>query len=84
MSKLPTNADVNNEWIDLNYALIDEDTGRAYDFGREISFYQGVDSDGRWTEGSNSDRVVLPSIPAGPLLFAHRAGIRGALRRHPI
>jgi len=60
-----TDADVSNRWIYLNYALIDEDTGRAYDFGREVSYYSGVDSDGSWQEGSRHDRVVLPSIPPG-------------------
>jgi hypothetical protein len=63
--EVKTDADVSNQWIYLNYALIDEDTGQAYDFGREVSYYSGVDSDGRWQEGSQHDRVVLPSIPPG-------------------
>jgi hypothetical protein len=58
-------ADVNNNWIYLNYALIDEDTGHAYDFGREISYYHGYDSDGSWTEGSQKDSVTIPSVPPG-------------------
>ena len=60
-----TDADVSNQWIYLNYALIDEDTGQAYDFGREVTYYSGVDSDGPWGEGSQHDRAVLPSIPPG-------------------
>jgi hypothetical protein len=63
--EIRTDADVSNQWIYLNYALIDEDTGQAYDFGREVSYYTGVDSDGGWQEGSRHDRVVLPSIPPG-------------------
>jgi len=63
--EVQTDADVSNQWIYLNYALIDEDTGQAYDFGREVSFYSGVDSDGHWQEGSQRDRAVLPSIPPG-------------------
>lgn len=63
--EVQTDADVSNQWIYLNYALINEDTGQAYDFGREVSYYTGVDSDGAWTEGSQVDRVVLPSIPPG-------------------
>jgi hypothetical protein len=63
--EVKTDADVSNQWIYLNYALIDEDTGQAYDFGREVSYYTGVDSDGGWQEGSQHDRVVLSSIPAG-------------------
>jgi hypothetical protein len=63
--EIETDADVNNRWIYLSYALIDEDTGQAYDFGREVGYYTGVDSDGAWTEGSQHDRVVLPSVPPG-------------------
>ena len=78
--EVETDADVSNQWIYLNYTLINEDTGQAYDFGREVSYYSGVDSDGSWQEGSRHDRAVLPSIPAGPLLPPHRAGI-GRQRR---
>jgi hypothetical protein len=46
-------------------ALINEETGQAFDFGREVSFYFGTDSDGSWTEGSRSDDVLLPNIPGG-------------------
>jgi uncharacterized protein DUF4178 len=60
-----TDADVSNSWIYLNFALISEETGNAYDFGREVSYYFGRDSDGSWTEGTRSDEATLPSVPAG-------------------
>jgi hypothetical protein len=60
-----TNANVDNSWIYLSMALINDDTGTAYDFGREIGYYSGTDSDGAWTEGDRSDSVFLPSVPAG-------------------
>jgi hypothetical protein len=63
--ELSTVADINNNWIYVNYALINQDTGQAFDFGREVSYYSGVDSDGAWTEGSNTDKVTVPSVPAG-------------------
>jgi len=63
--EVQTDADVSNQWIYLNYALIDGDTGKAYDFGREVSYYSGVDSDGGWQEGGQHDRAVLPSVPPG-------------------
>ena len=58
-------APVSNGWIYLNYALINQDTGQAWDFGREVSYYHGYDSDGSWSEGSRDDTVVIPSVPAG-------------------
>ena len=63
--EVKTSADVSNSWIYLNYALISQDTGRACDFGREVSYYYGRDSDGSWTEGGRNDRVIVPSVPAG-------------------
>ncbi len=63
--QITTSASVDNSWIYLNYALINQDTGQAWDFGREVSYYHGYDSDGSWTEGSSRDTVVIPSVPAG-------------------
>ncbi len=63
--ELTTTADVDNNWIYLNYALINQDTGHAYDFGREVTYYHGYDSDGSWTEGSTTNTVTVPSVPPG-------------------
>jgi len=60
-----TGSNVDNNWIYVNYALINADTNDAYDFGREVSYYHGVDSDGSWSEGSKADEVVLPGVPPG-------------------
>jgi hypothetical protein len=63
--EVTTSAGLQNNWIYLNYALISQDTGQAWDFGREVSFYAGYDSDGYWTEGSMRDTVIVPSVPPG-------------------
>lgn len=63
--EVSTSADVSNNWIYVNYALINQDTGQAWDFGREVSFYSGYDSDGSWSEGGQHDSVVVPSVPPG-------------------
>jgi hypothetical protein len=63
--ELTTEASVNNSWIGVSYALINEDTGQAYDFGREVSYYSGKDEDGTWTEGSPREVTVIPSVPPG-------------------
>jgi hypothetical protein len=63
--EVTTSTDLNNRWIYLNYALINEDTGQAFDFGREVSYYHGYDSDGSWSEGSANDHVAIPRVPPG-------------------
>jgi hypothetical protein len=62
---LKINTGLDNDWAYFNLALINEETGEAYDFGREISYYHGFDSDGSWSEGSRRDSATLGSIPPG-------------------
>ena len=54
-----------NNWVYFSLALINDETGDALDFGREVSYYYGTDSDGRWTEGSPSETATLSTVPAG-------------------
>jgi hypothetical protein len=63
--KIETNASLNNSWLYLDYALINQDTGQAYDVGRELSYYFGSDEDGAWSEGSEHDSVTVPAVPPG-------------------
>ena len=63
--ELTSAAHVDNNWLYLNYALINEETGHAYDFGREVSYYHGYDEDGFWSEGSQKDAATIPSVPPG-------------------
>ncbi|MEQ1884936.1 MAG: DUF4178 domain-containing protein [Bryobacteraceae bacterium] len=63
--EIRTETDASNQWIFINYALINSETGAAYDLGREVSYYSGSDSDGSWSEGSKNDDVLVPSVPAG-------------------
>jgi hypothetical protein len=57
--------DLANDWAYFNMALINEQTGQGYDFGREVSYFSGTDSDGSWSEGNRKDDVIIPRVPAG-------------------
>jgi hypothetical protein len=63
--QISTRTDLSNNWAYFSYALINADTGQAFDFGREVSYYYGRDSDGSWTEGGKNDTALLPSVPSG-------------------
>lgn len=54
-----------NQWAGFVMALINDETGEAFDFGREVSYYHGRDSDGSWSEGSRDDSVTLSPVPSG-------------------
>jgi hypothetical protein len=60
-----TRAELDNQWLFVEYALIEERTGQAFDFGREVSYYSGTDSDGRWTEGKRRDGAKIGPVPGG-------------------
>jgi hypothetical protein len=61
--KIDTN--LSDNWAYLSFALINDATGDAFDFAREVSYYSGYDSDGSWTEGSKSASITIPHVPAG-------------------
>jgi hypothetical protein len=63
--EVTTEAQVDNGWAYFEYALVNEQTGTTYEFGREVSYYYGRDEDGNWSEGSRRDHALLPSVPAG-------------------
>ena len=63
--ELQLHTDLDNNWAYFNLALIDQDTGRAWDFGREVSYYHGNDGGESWTEGGQSDSVTIPAVPSG-------------------
>ncbi|MGD1097215.1 MAG: DUF4178 domain-containing protein [Bryobacteraceae bacterium] len=63
--ELGIDTDLSNDWAYFNFGLINQDTGSAFDFGKEVSYYSGADSDGPWTEGDRTEKVVIPSVPPG-------------------
>lgn len=81
--QVTTDADVENDWLFLEYALIDEATGRAWETGRTVSYYSGRDADGAWTEGSRRDDARIPAVPPGRYYLRVRPEGEGG-RRTPI
>lgn len=57
--------DLDNSWAYFALALIDDSTGRALDFARDVSYYHGVEDGESWREGSTRDRALVPSVPPG-------------------
>ena len=59
--EISVHTDLMNNWAYFNYALINDETGQTFDFGREVSYYR---EDGE-TEGKPNDSVVVPRVPSG-------------------
>jgi hypothetical protein len=58
-----TNLD--NHWMFFSTLLINDETGEAYDFAWEVSYYHGVTGGESWREGNKKNNVTIPSVPSG-------------------
>ena len=63
--EITVDTNLDQHWAYVSMALIDADTDRALDFGRELSYYHGVDDGESWSEGGRYETFYLPSVPAG-------------------
>jgi hypothetical protein len=63
--RMETVANLENQWMDVGYALINDETGQTYEFARTVSYYHGVEAGESWSEGSPADDVTLARVPAG-------------------
>jgi hypothetical protein len=56
---------VNNNWVEVEGALVSETTGVAELFLVSSSYYYGVEGGESWTEGGQTDTVFLSAVPPG-------------------
>lgn len=56
---------LDNQWLDLDYSLVNRATQQSFDAYTASESYHGRDSDGAWSEGNASPDTGLASIPAG-------------------
>ena len=63
--QVETTANLDNQWMGIGYALINDQTGQTFEFSQELSYYSGVEDGESWSEGSPSNAVALPSVPPG-------------------
>lgn len=61
--------DITNHWAEITASLVNEQTGRGYEFTRSIEYYEGVEDGEHWTEGNHSAEAVLSAVPAGHYHF---------------
>lgn len=59
------NTDLGNRWAFFEMALLNEKTNEALNFSKGVSYYYGSD----WSEGSQQETVLVPSVPPGTYLL---------------
>ncbi|RYZ62537.1 MAG: hypothetical protein EOP09_18695, partial [Proteobacteria bacterium] len=63
--ELYISAPLKNSWAEFQVDLVNDDTGETQEFEQGIEYYTGYDSDGSWSEGSESSTRVLSAIAPG-------------------
>lgn len=63
--EITVDTNLDQHWAYASMALIDADNDKALDFGRELSYYHGVDDGEAWSEGGRYETFYVPSVPAG-------------------
>jgi hypothetical protein len=73
-------ASVSNDWIGVQGDLVNQDTGEVTSFYQEVSYYSGSDSEGSWTEGSQSGTEYLSAVEPGNYVLRTTAAFGNAAR----
>ncbi|MFN7708031.1 MAG: DUF4178 domain-containing protein [Sphingobacteriia bacterium] len=60
-----TLTNLNNSWIEIDYTLVNEETGETFPLLHSLEYYSGVSGGESWSEGSRETSSLLNAIPEG-------------------
>jgi ribosomal protein S27E len=63
--QIETATTLDNQSLFVGYALVNDETGQAFEVARDLSYYHGIEDGESWAEGSPTDSVALPTVPPG-------------------
>jgi hypothetical protein len=63
--ELFTQSPVQNNWLELEADLVNTQTQEQFSLNQTIEYYSGYDSDGYWSEGSQSQSAMATHVPSG-------------------
>lgn len=58
-------APVNNDWVELNLALVEEGSNEQKTSFVPIEYYSGIDADGPWSEGAQIEETYFSTVHKG-------------------
>lgn len=58
-------SNVSNDWVEIQFSLINEKTGTEKELSLGIEYYSGVDNGYSWSEGSTSNNAYLSGVESG-------------------
>lgn len=59
------NCDLDNNWLETDFTLVNETTGDQYYFSGVVEFYSGYDDGEAWSEGSRSTTLTVGNLAKG-------------------
>jgi hypothetical protein len=60
---------VDNNWCEATIVLVNDKTNESWEVTKGIEYYHGSESGESWSEGSQSESIILSEIPAGQYHF---------------
>jgi hypothetical protein len=63
--RISAQSSVDNSWVGVEGALVNEETGLVQVFDLPIEYYHGIEDGESWTEGGKESHVYLSALPAG-------------------
>lgn len=58
-------ADVDNNWLEADFSLVNETTGDQYYFGGVAEYYAGIEDGESWSEGSREATITVENLSKG-------------------
>ena len=58
-------APVRNNWLGIDFALVNADTNQTFEGGVDVEYYEGNDGGEAWREGATTADTRIPAVPAG-------------------
>ncbi|MFM1847836.1 MAG: hypothetical protein RL417_1310 [Pseudomonadota bacterium] len=62
-----------NSWVDAEIGIVNADTGATTETSVGVSYFHGLESGERWSEGSTTSAVTVGDIPSGRYYFTVQA-----------
>lgn len=56
---------VDNNWIELPVALINDNNGKVYEINKTIEYYHGYEDGDSWSEGGRTQDALVSGVPSG-------------------
>lgn len=56
---------VDNDWMEISVSLVNDKTGKTYEFTKAVEMYHGYEDGETWSEGSSEESGLFSGVPKG-------------------